>query len=307
LLRPRSIAFSPAAPPAWVESSTAHGHAGVPGHRYKRASSRLHQRRLSCPQAPSHATLPFSASASRVSVASAQRNTGGHAPPAHSRARSAPACAAYAASPRPPGVPRHHGDAQHLHVRRLQEHEHGHLVRAARPRPILIDQHQPLLPRQKARANHQRQRKKKFSFIVGICGTPAPIPPASAGRFMNSFYFRTGSARDQSERQPSLPREGAKIAQGKSAERRTPGNAFQLKNAPPVGRGSNRTVKPNRYHAIAPPSSAPTPIFSTGSVPGCGQPSAYWEKAKGFLRTRFPIQRSWLGFAGGGGRVSGGD
>ena len=41
-----------------------------------------------------------------------------------------------------PGVAGDHGDAENLHVRGLQQHHHGHLIRAARSRTILIDEHQ---------------------------------------------------------------------------------------------------------------------------------------------------------------------
>jgi len=57
-----------------------------------------------------------------------------------------------------PCVAGDHGDAEHLHIRGLEQRQNGHLVRAAGPGAVLIDEHKALLRRRRGRAGRKQQR-----------------------------------------------------------------------------------------------------------------------------------------------------
>ncbi len=69
-----------------------------------------------------------------------------------------------------PSVTGDHGDAQHPHIRRLQQRQHGHLIGAAGAGAVLIDQNQPLLRRAHRDAS-QRNERQELSFHTLDFGT----------------------------------------------------------------------------------------------------------------------------------------
>ena len=69
-----------------------------------------------------------------------------------------------------PRIAGHHGDSEHLHVWRLKQRKHCHLIGAAGTSAILIDQDQALLSGAHRDAG-QKQKRKQLSFHNLNCGT----------------------------------------------------------------------------------------------------------------------------------------
>ena len=76
-----------------------------------------------------------------------------------------------------PCVAGDHGDAQNLHIGRLQQRQHGHLVRAAGAGAVLIDEHQAFLRGQKRGASPQAAAIANAFLIDRYCGTARQLAP----------------------------------------------------------------------------------------------------------------------------------